>query len=114
MRQAAREPAPLFADAEGGEDAVEDVVGGSGAGNGVDRAEGGVEVEQQHLVGDLGVDGAAGFVETGEGFAEELLVAEVGDESGLAVGRGDGIDDGAAELGDAVAGEGGDGKLGIA
>ncbi len=44
----------LLADAEGGEDAVEDVVGGGGAGDGVDGLEGGVEVEQQHFVGDAG------------------------------------------------------------
>ncbi len=39
-----------LADAEGAEDAVQDVVGGGGAGESVERAEGGVTVEQQQLV----------------------------------------------------------------
>lgn len=42
----------LFADAELAEDEVQDVVGGGGAGKGVERLEGGVEVEEDHLVGD--------------------------------------------------------------
>lgn len=53
----------LLADAEGGEDAVEDVVGGGGAGEGVEGAEGFVEVEEEHFVGDFLGYGFAGFVE---------------------------------------------------
>ena len=47
----------LFSDAEGGEDEAEDVVGGGGAGEGVEGAEGGVEIEQKHLVRDAVGDG---------------------------------------------------------
>src|SRR5579863_5327689 len=36
----------LLADAEGGKDAIEDVVGGGGAGDSVDRAEGGVQIQK--------------------------------------------------------------------
>ena len=42
----------LFSDAEGAEDQIEDVIGGGGAGDFVEGAEGSVEIEQEHLVGD--------------------------------------------------------------
>lgn len=42
----------LLANAELAEDEVEDVVGGGGAGEGVEGVEGFVEIEQDHLVGD--------------------------------------------------------------
>jgi len=48
-----REDPTLFSNAEGAENEAEDVVGSGGAGNFVERAQGVVEVEQQHLVGDV-------------------------------------------------------------
>jgi hypothetical protein len=48
--------AGLFADAEFAEDEIQDVVAGGGAGERVEGAEGVIEVEEDHLVGD-GVGG---------------------------------------------------------
>ena len=56
----------LLSDAEGAEDQVENVVGGGGAGDFVEGAEGSVEVEQKHLVRDAGGDGIGRVVERGE------------------------------------------------
>ena len=56
----------LLSDAEGAEDQVQDVVGGGGAGDGVERPEGVVEIEQQHFVRDFRAHGDAGGVERGE------------------------------------------------
>ena len=58
--------ATLFSDAEGAEDQVEDVVGGGGAGDFVERTQGSVEIEQEHLVGDSGDNGVGRGVERGE------------------------------------------------
>ena len=55
----------LLSDAEGAEDQVEDVVGGGGAGDFVERAQGAVEIEQEHLVRDLGGHGVGGGIERG-------------------------------------------------
>jgi hypothetical protein len=44
----------LLSYAEGAEDEVEDVVGSGGAGDFVEGAKGGVEIEEEHLVGDAG------------------------------------------------------------
>jgi hypothetical protein len=60
----------LLSDAEGAEDQVEDVVGGGGAGDFVEGAEGSVEVEQKHLVRDAGGDGVGRVVERGEGVVD--------------------------------------------
>ena len=53
----------LLPDAELAEDQVEDVVGGGGAGDGIEGAESAVEIEQQHFVRDFRVYGTAGGVE---------------------------------------------------
>ena len=50
----------LFSDAEGGEDQVEDVVGGGLAGERVESPERAIEIEQDHLVGDGGGVGCGG------------------------------------------------------
>ena len=87
-RGAGRAPGPLFSDAEGGEDAVQDVVGGGGAGDGVDRAQRGVEIEQQHLVRDAGLaPPPRAFSRYAARFAQQLLVAQAGDEAGLLLER---------------------------
>ena len=49
----------LLADAESAEDAVQDVVGGGGAGDGVDGPQRCVEIQQQHLVRDANTAAAA-------------------------------------------------------
>ena len=61
---------PLLSDAEGAEDQVEDVVGGGDTGDFVEGAEGSVEVEEKHLVGDAGGDGVGRVVERGECVAD--------------------------------------------
>lgn len=88
----------LLADAEGGEDEVENVVGGGGSGEGVERGEGVVEVDQQHLVGDGSGCGGGGALQGGEGREDGLALAQVGDERGLLLGGGcsGGLHDGAA------------------
>jgi hypothetical protein len=68
----------LLSDAEGAEDEVEDVVGGGGAGDFVEGAEGSVEIEQKHLVRDAGGDGVGRVVESGERGADQFLMANVG------------------------------------
>jgi hypothetical protein len=61
---------PLLSDAKGAEDQVEDVVGGGDTGDFVEGAEGSVEVEEKHLVGDAGGDGVGRVVERGERVAD--------------------------------------------
>jgi hypothetical protein len=107
----------LLADAEGAEDAGEDVVGGGGAGEGVEGAEGSVEVEQEDLVGQGGCVGVRCGVEGFEGVGEVLVLAEVVEQGSIGEGA-CGVEfaeDGGAEVVDAVAGEGagedGDGRL---
>jgi len=56
----------LLSDAEGAEDQIEDVIGGGGAGDFVEGAEGSVEIEQEHLVGDSVDYGVGRGVERGE------------------------------------------------
>ena len=103
-------PERLLSDAEGGEDEVEDVVGGGGAGEGVEAAEGFVEVEEEDLVGELGCDGGAGGFEAGEGGLDGGVLAQGGEGGGFGRGRGArGLDDGFAEGFEAVAGGGGGG-----
>lgn len=103
----------LFSDAEGGEDQVEDVVGGGLAGQGVEGPKGAVEVEQDHLVGDAGVVGAASVFEGGAGGDDGLLLAEVGEEAGFGCGSAGGeLKDSFAQHVDSIAGESGGGDRG--
>lgn len=101
----------LLADAEGGEDTVEDVVGGGGSGDGIDWPQGGVEIEQQHLVRDTDFYCGTRGLESLQRVFEAALVAEAGDETVLlfddAFG-GDGFKDALAKLGDSGSGKGGD------
>jgi hypothetical protein len=103
----------LFPDAEAGEDQVQDVVAGGGAGDFVERAEGAVKIEQKHFVGDAVVDGGLGGFEGSKRVTYKRLVAGVGEESGFGGGggvSGDVAENGGAEFGDAGAGEGGGGN----
>ena len=56
----------LLSDAESAEDQVEDVIGGSCAGDFVEGPQGSVEVEQEHLVGDSGGYGVGRGIERRE------------------------------------------------
>src|SRR5258708_7763718 len=98
-----------FADAELAEDEGEDVVAGGGAGESVESVEGFVEVGEDHLVRD-GV--GCGLLGAGQGCCcggDGLLLAEIGEESGVGGGsdRGDVGEDGGAEFGEACSGQGG-------
>src|ERR1019366_10784312 len=98
--------------AERGEDAVENVVRASGAGDGIDRPESGVEIQQQHLVGNAGCDSGARLFEVAGGLAQQLLVAQAGDETGLLLESALGsqrLENRFTKLGDAFAGQGGNG-----
>jgi hypothetical protein len=57
-----RTPA-LLSDAEGAEDQVEDVIGGGGAGDGIEGPESVIEIEQQHFVRNFRGHGAGGGFE---------------------------------------------------
>ena len=56
----------LLSDAERCEYQVENVVGGGGSSDGIEGPQGVVEIEQQHLVGDFGCNGAGSEIERGE------------------------------------------------
>ena len=71
----------LLPDAERTEDQVEDIVGRGRAGDFVERAQGIVEIEQQHLVGDMRGYCVVGGIESGEGVCDQFLMADVGQES---------------------------------
>ena len=97
--------------AEAAEDQVEDVVGGGGAGDLVQGTQGVVEVEEQHFVGGVGGHGVLGGGQGVERVAHQRLVAGVGEEAGLllyAAFAADVLENLRAQLGDALAGEGGD------
>ena len=49
--------ATLFSNAECSEDEIEYVIGSGGPGDGVERAQGAVEIKQQHFVGNFVGDG---------------------------------------------------------
>lgn len=69
----------LFSNAEGGEDEVENVIGGGLAGERVEGPEGAIEVNQDHLVGDAVVVGAAAIFKSHACCDDALLLAEVGE-----------------------------------
>jgi hypothetical protein len=102
--------APLFSDAETAEDQVQDIVGSGGAGNFVQRAEGVVEVEQEHFVGHFVLHGGLSSAQGCERILHQLLVAEVGQEACIGLSAGVSTDvakDFGAQLGDSLAGKGG-------
>src|ERR1700685_3445390 len=73
----------LFPDAERREDPVQDIIRRGGAGNGVERPQGGVKIEQQHFVRNPDLGGLAGLGQRLQAFAQQLLVPEAGDEAGF-------------------------------
>src|ERR1035438_851815 len=100
----------LLSNAEGPEDEIEDVVGGGGAGYFVEGTQGSVEIEQQHLVRNAGGYGVAGGSERAERVVHPFLMANAGEEAGFGVLRRvarDVTQDGFAQRGYAIAGQGG-------
>ena len=78
-----KRPVESLPDAERREDAVQDVVGGGRAGDGVDGPQRGVEIEQQHLVRDVAAAAPRAFSRYPSDSRRELLVAQAGDEAGF-------------------------------
>jgi len=76
----------LFADAERAEDQVQDVIGGGGAGDFIQRSQSIVEVEQEHFVRDFVVDGGFRGFERSQRVAHEALVADTGEKTALGMG----------------------------
>ena len=100
--------ASSFSDAKRGEDQVEDVVGGGGAGDFVELAEGAVEVEQEHFVRGVALDRVGGGGKSGERVLDQLLLAEVGEERGLLLGGAAGdLHYFLPQLGDSLSGQSG-------
>jgi hypothetical protein len=54
-----------FSNTKATEYQVEDVVGGGRTGDFIERAEGSIEIQQKHLMGDFVGDGGAGVFESG-------------------------------------------------
>ena len=73
----------LLSNAEGGEDEVKDIVGGGGAGELVEGAEGGVEIEEKHLVGSVSGGRLVGLGEGVERGVDSGLLADVGQNRGV-------------------------------
>ena len=72
--------AQLFPDAKAAEDQAQDVFNRGLAGNAVQGVQGIVEINEDHLVGNLAAGSGAGLAESVERIADELLVAKVGNE----------------------------------
>lgn len=101
----------MLSDTEAAEDQVQDVVGGGGTGHFVDGTKGALQVEQERLVRYAGGDRFRRRRECPEGIVNQFLVADVGQETTFDLRAGlstDVLQDGASQLGDARAGEGGE------
>src|SRR5437870_13121796 len=73
----------LFADAERAEDQVQDVIGGGGAGDFIQRSQSIVEAEQEHFVRGLVVAGGFRGFERSQRVADGALVADTGQQAAL-------------------------------
>src|SRR5271167_2301520 len=76
----------LLPNAERGEDEAEDVLGGGGAGNVVQRTQRAVEVEQDHLMGCLQRHGSGRPVERRDSVGHQHLLANIGQKSCFLLG----------------------------
>src|ERR1700674_5514407 len=81
------EPA-LFSNAERAEDQIQNVVGGCGSRNLIERPQGVVEIEQKHFVGNFVLDGYPGYGQRSERFSDPFLMAQVSEESSFGLGAG--------------------------
>src|SRR2546427_10316575 len=75
----------LLSDAEGAENEVEDVVGGGGTGDLVQRTERVVEIKQKHLVGNLVRHRGPGGGEGDQSILHQSLVTGTGQEAALSL-----------------------------
>src|SRR5581483_3365830 len=73
-----------LSNAEAAEDQVQDVVGGRRAGDFVEGLQSGVEIQQDHLVGDAVVGGSCRSLQGGYSILHQLLMPGVGEKSRLA------------------------------
>src|SRR5579875_3181729 len=80
--------AALLADAEGGEDEIQDVVGGGFTGKRIQMAQGGVEVEQQHLMGNLFGNRLLRRGQALQGCRHRLVMANAGKHGVFAISAG--------------------------
>ena len=77
----------LFTDTKRGKNAVQDIVGGGGSGDGIDRAESRIKIQQQHLVRDAEFHGLSSLIERFDTFAQQILMADAGYESEILLAR---------------------------
>ena len=68
----------LLPDTKRGEDAVQNVIGGGRAGNGIERLQRGVKIQQQHLMRDLKLHGATGVFERLQAFTQQRFMTQAG------------------------------------
>ena len=73
----------LFANAKRRKDPVQDIIGGGGAGDRIEGPQRGVKIQQQHFVRDPEFGRFASLLQRLEAFAQQLLVADAGDEPGV-------------------------------
>src|SRR5579864_5028563 len=84
---AAHTSSSLFPDTEGRKDAIENVVGRGGPGDGVDRPQSGIKVQEQHLVWNAQFGGFPGLLERFHALAQQLLVPQAGNKTGFLLAR---------------------------
>src|ERR1700722_4545782 len=77
----------LFANAKCRKDPVQDIIRGGGPGNAIQRPKRGVKIQQQHFVRDSELGRFASLFQRFPAFAQQLLVPDAGDESGILLMR---------------------------
>src|SRR2546425_9311930 len=105
----------LLPDTKATEDQIEDVVGSRCPGDLVERAQGVVEVEQEHFVRHATVNRGFGGIECGNRIAGQALVTDVGEEASFGLGASlsaDVAENLLAQLGNSFAGNGGSPHVG--
>src|SRR5579863_896590 len=78
----------LFSNAEGTKNQVQNVIGSRGAGDGIKRTKGVVEIEQQHFVWHSSGHSIRGSAKCGKRFLHQPLMTDVGQKTRLDVGGG--------------------------
>src|ERR1700674_2825711 len=107
-RRSSRLDLTLLPNTKRAEDQVENVVGCGGAGDGIERPQGVVEIKQQHLVGNFGRYRASGGIERRERVLHQALMTDIGKKSSFGLRSGFAADvpqNFAAQFGDPVAGK---------
>src|SRR5208283_4633533 len=75
-----------FPDTERRKNSIQNIVRRGGAGNRIDRPQGRVKIQQQHLVRDAELDRIASLRERLQRLPQQLFMPDAGDESGLLPG----------------------------